>query len=217
MEKQIALLAELGREAASLSRKLVVAPERLAGCRGSDDTGTVTVELNGAGLVTKVEVREGWRRRLPAHQVGPAILAAVEAAAERRLERWAAEVTENHEAPESPFVVPAVEPATPDAIQAIFGLIEQAEKETAGVVDLHTRATRGASPGGHVTVTLTGKQLTAVDVDGQWLRLANHTDLATAAHAAIRAAYRVAREHADGVLTGSAAVRLKQLTVDPRG
>jgi DNA-binding protein YbaB len=224
MEREIELLNQLRRDAAELARKLEVAPEKLAGCHGTDPTGTVTVELNGHGLVSKVTVGSGWRTSVGPPHLGQAILAAVAAAGEDRLAAWARAVAENETAgpaaTRSPLFAAAAPPqASPSAIQEVFDLLEKVDKEvasgTSGAIALHTAKTSAESPGGHIRVTLTGKQISSIDIDQKWLRLANHQDISTAAHKVIRHAYAAARRNADEVLAGSAAARLQTLMSDP--
>jgi DNA-binding protein YbaB len=205
-------IAELAREAEELARRLTVAPARLAGCRGTDATRAVTVELNGNGLVTTVDVARAWRDRVGAHGLGQAVLDAIRAAGTAHLERWATAVTEGPAPAPSP--APPPKPAPALAIADVFDLIEKAGKEAADIAGLHTATTTRHSPGRRVTATLTGKHVSAVDVDQAWLAQAHHTDIATAIRDAIRAAYAAARDHAAEVRAHSASVRLGELVAD---
>jgi DNA-binding protein YbaB len=217
---------ELRREADALRASFDVPPDKLTGCTGTDKTSSVTVALNARGLVTKVIVAGSWRDTMRPHQLGRAVLDAIDAGGQRLLSAWASAVAENDgnrhvEAVAEPAVaVPAPsDEARAATVQELFGLIEKLDNEfagrTAGVVTVATAKTVGRSGGRHVAVTLTGKQISTVDINEEWLAVANHQDIANEVLAAIRAAYETARRTASEILANSAATQLQALTRDP--
>jgi DNA-binding protein YbaB len=53
-------------------------------CTGTDESGTITVHIDDEGTARDVQVAADWRYRLTPAQVGPAVVAADTAAAQRR-------------------------------------------------------------------------------------------------------------------------------------
>jgi len=221
--------ADLAARTAEMNQKFQVDPEKLTGCTGTDQTGSVRAVINSTGLVRSVAVEPEWRTALRPHELGGAVLAAVRAANKEQLTVWAGEVQANDSAPQ-PVRTPAPEPEhdVPSpaiggehaaAVEEVFGLLDKMTKELAGITEglttLQTARTVGQSPGRHVTVTLTGKQLTQVEIDPPWTAQANHREITGEIRGAIKAAYEQARRTAAETLATSASTQLQALAADP--
>ncbi|MEV0898441.1 YbaB/EbfC family nucleoid-associated protein [Actinoplanes sp. NPDC049802] len=188
-------LRRLQREAASLVRE----PRPAI---GTDDTGTVEVRVDGTGLIDAVEVHRDWRRRLSPERVGPAVLAAAGDA----LSKQATALAEDALRPPRPSWPPVEAPGPPPSPHVSQDgpdprLHELMLTVTDAIGELHVyaehmgavanRTTIGRTHSGRVTVTFTGRQLTAVEVDSRWLAAeAGGQQVADEVQAACREAYR---------------------------
>jgi DNA-binding protein YbaB len=229
-------LTELYREAAVLARRLDEAQQAAAEASGRDGSERVRVVLTPAGRIGAVEVGVDWRSVLGVDGLPSAVLAAYREAGNRRVETWAAEIartetdTEIGPGAASPPVDGAaiggsVGPGPADesvheSIRQLWYVLQDATDrldELAGEFDTRSRtAVTGHDPGRHVTVTLTGGELTGLDIDTTWLAEVSAQQIGTTVTEAIAAGYAAADQLADDSLSRRwPFADLERLTADP--
>lgn len=197
---------------------------------GSDDTGLVEVQLDGAGRVTAVEVHREWARRLGPESIGRAVVSAAGDAVTRRATVFADQITNPAPAPaRSPEPRFSPEPDPPRdnerrgaQLLDLMSTLDQALAEIDVLTDrleaLATREITGRSASGRVTVTITGQQLVAVEPDGRWLREdPTGRQVADEIESACRTAYAAAAQQTEAAEAESPHVaEVRALTRDPR-
>lgn len=134
-------LDELQREAAQL-QKMFSVRDSDAVYEGRDSSGLITVNVNGDGQVTGVQIAPSWRDSIGAHGLGAAVMQAVSDATMQRLAAWSTSVAEQSdeatEGPDSSTDAPSSQPSTrpstmPDnqqarkALQEVLSLLEGVE------------------------------------------------------------------------------------------
>jgi hypothetical protein len=182
-------------------------------------SGDVVVTVDDLAVVREVAVARDWRSRMRPHQLAPALLEAATAAVAKRCEEhWQA--FDLDAMVREALAVPPPEYRDPIGLtDEILDLIERAPREQD---DLLNRARAEASAetrvDGLVTVVLTGRRITAVDVDESWARIARYTEIAVEATSAFQAAQRKAPPLGEHTIDlPPAMARLRELTADPDG
>jgi hypothetical protein len=210
-------LEQLQRDAAALADRLATAEAAAADASGRDPAEQVRVVLTPAGRVRSVEVRAGWRAEVAPSDLGSAVLAAYRDACDRRVETWAAEISRGKDHPSTdragtaqpmtsvaansgPFDASAHESirqllyVLQDATDRLDELARESAARSAAVVF-------GRDSGGHVTATLTGGELTGLDLDERWSAEAGSREIGTAVTDAIASGYAAADRLAEDSLT----------------
>lgn len=95
----VARLAELWDETDVLTQKMAAAVQPDRTWSGADDTGTVSVVVDGEGNLVEVRIAQDWRRRISGEELANAVRGAAEAAALRRFESWGESVAEQGSGP----------------------------------------------------------------------------------------------------------------------
>ncbi|MFI7540159.1 hypothetical protein [Actinoplanes sp. NPDC049599] len=198
-------LRDLQRDAAVLAGKLQAAETAAAEASGRDPSEQVRVLLAALGRIASVEVEPQWRSRISPGELGAAVLAAYQEAGRRRVETWAAEIgrpdtgTQAAHEPHPQVTVPAGA-ASPESIRRLWYLLQDATDRLDDVVrDAQARSravTSGRDPGGHVTVSLTGGELTALTLDEEWAAKADGRAVGTALTRAVADGYALVDEQA---------------------
>lgn len=195
-----------------------------------EDAGDdIVVTVDAAAIVREVSVPRDWRKRMRPHQLGQALLAAATAAVtEQCVEHWRtfdidaevrrASASTSRDAPSA-----GGDPDGPVAralTEEILGLIERIPQEQDDLLNQARAAaaaqTRTAGPGGHITVSMTGRQITAVDIAPKWALMARYLEIEAEAAAAFRSAQRTAPPLGpDTTVLPPAMARLRELVADP--
>jgi DNA-binding protein YbaB len=181
---------------------------------GRDPTETVLVTIDGSGTVTDVAMEPVWWDRIDPRRLGNAVLEAIAAASRARVLQWMDAKVEAHdraahkpgEPPSGPFEINP--PAS--MISHVLTLLDKAAK--AGDLPPPPAVT-AESDGGHVTVTLHGKQVVDIEMEPDWLGMANHLEAASELRSALGAAYAMAAEQPVEEL--GPAAELRALTANP--
>ncbi|MBW6433846.1 YbaB/EbfC family nucleoid-associated protein [Actinoplanes hulinensis] len=196
---------------------------------GADDTGTVEVRVDGAGRIDAVEVHRDWRRRLSPEAVGPAVLAAAGDALTKQATALAVDALRPSPPPRPPAESPGPPPSPhlsrdgPDPrlhelLVTVTDAIGELHAYTEHMEAVATRTTIGRTRSGRVTVTFTGRHLTAVEIDFRWLGAeADGRQIADEVEAACREAYRViAAEDEAAAARTPHLTAVRDLARDPR-
>ncbi|GIM97536.1 hypothetical protein Ato02nite_093290 [Paractinoplanes toevensis] len=212
-------LAQLGREASLLDSRLRTAAASVVESSGRDPSGQVRVVLTAAGRIHTAEVAPGWRSHLTANSLGTAVLAAYQEAGKRRIETWAAEVGRTKNEVVSPDEIaretsnlplsstdPTNGPAVDtDSIRGLWYLLQDATDRFDTLALEATarsqKATTGRDSTGHVTATLTGEELSGLDLDQRWADRAGGQEIGTAITSAIADGYATIDRLAERSLT----------------
>ena len=197
-------LAGLQREASDLEARLERAEAAASDTAGRDPSEQVRVTLTPAGRITATAIAPGWRSHLTTEELGNAVLAASREAASRRAETWAGELSRSDGRTTSDQDVATPKSTTPaynsrpqapnnDSIRGLWYLLQDATDrldELASEATTRSQAvTTGSDSSGHVTVTLTGGNLSEVRFDPAWFARAGGREIGTAITAALTNAY----------------------------
>jgi DNA-binding protein YbaB len=230
-------LSELYRETVALARRLDEAQKAAAEASGRDGSERVRVALTPAGRIGAVEIDVHWRSVLGVDGLPSAVLAAYREAGNRRVETWAAEIARTETDTEeigpgvaSPPVDTAAiggsvrpgpaDPSAHESIRQLWYVLQDATDrldELARDFDTRSRTpVTGRDPGRHVTATLTGGNLTGVDIDTGWLAEASGAQIGAAITEAVAAGYAAADRLADDSMARRwPFADLERLTADP--
>jgi DNA-binding protein YbaB len=177
---------------------------------GRDPTETVRVTIDGDGLVTDVAIEPVWWERVDPRRLGTAVLEAITAAGRERILRWSAELPEApDERPARRAVPVAIDPSR-SMINHVLDLLDKVQR--AGDTPPLPGVT-SESDGGHVTVSVHGKQVFDVEMDSNWLGMANHLEVAGELRSALATAYAAIAEQPAAEI--GAAAELRALTANP--
>lgn len=227
----LAVLRRLQGEAADLAAQLSAAGEAAAGeFTGRDPDRVVEVVIGAGGDPVSMQVSPAWRRALSGKDLGAAVVAAVNSAAEARLTAWAASITNQPSAAAGPSRPAHVggsadigDPSSRQSQLALRELFDVIGEATARLPEL-TRATEVAATSPVIStnamrtvrVTATGGTVTAVDIDDQWLRTAQPDRISTGLRDALTVSAGAAAEARDKALDGGPELdRLRRLTASP--
>ncbi|MER7011063.1 hypothetical protein ABT324_06500 [Saccharopolyspora sp. NPDC000359] len=123
---------------------------------GQDDTGSVSVGVDGAGAVRAVQVAGTWRAEVAPHRLGEAVLAARNAAMSALVSAGLAEVRAQQGSP--------VAHDLPGDPVAAARMLRDAHQFLDDVERHRTTDRTLVSSGGHVVVVLTGGEVTGIAV-----------------------------------------------------
>jgi len=203
-----------------------------------DDTGAITVTLDGDGRISSILVSMTWRNSHTAHSLAAGINDAATKAGVARLEQWGGTLVEADERPNGRVVAPQL-----DADDLATRLSEAVQRDRSGSVDgsmqimrdlLHelvdsieevrgevrehlAREYTGRSASGHVRATIAGNG-TLVDLtfDQTWLASAHPANIGREATQALHEAYRQAGgDDVETIVARSPLGRIQRLSEDP--
>lgn len=234
-------LAELWDQTDVAAQKLQAAAELGRSWTGADETGSVTVSVDGTGHVSHVEVQPDWRQRIRGEPLAGAVRRAVEAAILSRLRSWGEAVAGQDAAPQPrarpmPFLRESLayqldELATARmsgddgraALRELLQLLERVERDVDRVseqlrVQVNALYT-GYNPTRDVAVTITGGgTVSEIRYNRHWLADAHGPVIGRETVSAFRAAYQEAEAGStDKVIARSALGEVQALGQDPFG
>lgn len=225
---------ELDRGAGSLRE----ASGSLGPVTAKDDTGAITVTLDGDGRISSIVVSMTWRNSHTAHSLAAGINDAATKAGVARLEQWSGTLVEADERPRERVVAPQL-----DADDLATRLSEAVDRDRLGSVDASMQVMRdllhelvdsiedvrtevrehlareytGRSASGHVRATIAGNG-TLVDLtfDQTWLASAHPANIGREATQALHEAYRQAGgDDVETIVARSPLGRIQRLSEDP--
>jgi DNA-binding protein YbaB len=200
----LAQLADLQREASDLGARLQKAEVAASDTSGRDSSEQVRVTLTAAGRINAAEIAPGWRSRLTAEQLGSAVITASREAASRRAETWAAKSSRSDGTaisdddigvpkPTTPVYNSQLQPPDNDSIRGLWYLLQDAadrlDELASETASRREAATTAHDAAGHVTVMLTGGELSDVQLDPAWAAQASGREIGTAITAALANGY----------------------------
>jgi DNA-binding protein YbaB len=181
----LAELEALRTQAYALSTRLSTNHDPRSRYTGEDRTGLARVIVDGHGRATDVVVARNWRQETDPAGLARALLAAMGEAQARRLEAWAA-----GGAPATMALLdrtpPTGEPLSgasgADLIRDLLPLLDEAEHqldEARHQLEKHfTEKAQLTSPGGELTITGQGGQVTEIQFDDRWISAAGAEEVA---------------------------------------
>ncbi|MEZ0091277.1 hypothetical protein [Streptacidiphilus sp. EB129] len=205
------MLRELNgmRQRASALQKLIAEAQSSAPSEavGSDRSGSVLVRLGADGLPRTVRVEQGWRRNIPAAQLGDAVLDAAHMAMVERSRSWTANfpggdwrgrldaLQEEYAATPVPAEAEHTTPldATPVASRAIGEVMEDVlalldSGDSPSQSGTRVLEWRGTAAAGKVRVTVSRQALIRCDVDPRWAERQTDSQLSSALESAFTTA-----------------------------
>jgi DNA-binding protein YbaB len=209
-------LARLQGESSEILGRSRAGTSAASTAHGTDETGAVTVTLDGDGRVVGVRLESDSKARLGPDGVGAAVRDAARAAALSRFTNWGEAYGGADTEPAGPEANSAAEVAvelerlivhrrrtSEDISVALRELLSMAEAIDRGIDDVSARLQSAtvAEHTGHnqdrqVTVTITGGgDVVDVRYDQRWLREAHEFNIGRQTVAAFRAAYELAAQH----------------------
>jgi hypothetical protein len=161
--------ADLRERLGELARTLT--PRRARYC-GADPTGAVQVELaDGHAPTATVRLAQHWRRTVSVSSLGPAVLAAVHAAAAARLTTWAS-------GPSTPRPeVPTEQRTAPQDLETVTRAWRDLREFASRLTELHSSPSTIHSSGQHVAVTVQAGAITAIHVDQSLAETAQDSEI----------------------------------------
>jgi DNA-binding protein YbaB len=214
------------------------AGETLGPVTAKDDTGAVSVTLDGDGRISAILVSMTWKNHYTAHSLAAGVNDAATKAGVARLEQWGTTVVETDERPTGRVVAPQL-----DADGLAQRLSEAVDRDRSGSVDasmqvmrdlLHelvdsieevrtevrehlSREYTGRSGSGHAKATIAGNgTLLDLTFDATWLDSAHPANIGREATQALHEAYRQAGgEDVETIVARSPLGRLQRLSEDP--
>ena len=180
---------------------------------GVDDSGAVTVAVDGAGLVADVTVTRNWRDLVTPSELGHALLTAANNAI---LELVAAEVGRmDLDSIEVPTAPPVPRPMDESTLTELADLLNRAGRDLdtyRGQVESVVNATAtAAGPNGKVTVSLASGRVTEVTADPRWASHVRYTEIRSEALGAFHAATRRLGDTDITIQKPASLVRLQEL------
>ena len=214
------------------------ATDTLGPVTAKDDTGAVTVTIDGDGRITSIVVSMTWKNSYTRHSLAAGINDAANTAGIARLEQWGTTLVDADERPREHVVAPHL-----DAEELSQRLSEAVHRDRSGSVDssmqvmrdlLHelvesieevrndvrehlTREYTGRSASGHAKATIAGNG-TLLDLvfDQTWLDSAHPANIGREATQALHEAYRQAGgEDVEAIVARSPLGRIQRLSEDP--
>ncbi|WP_314175802.1 YbaB/EbfC family nucleoid-associated protein [Streptomyces winkii] len=180
--------------------------------QGSDDTGSVTVDLDTEGKLAGIRVDPDWHRSLRDTELGSAVLSAYQQAVTQRLEAWGQAVERAEADPPRPRPRPGMSEtvagqlferfeqagATIDDTRALNRLLDMLDELDGAMEEAGAEAdamsgteVTGRSSSGHVTATVSGAgDPVGLDFDTRWLGRAHAFNIGREAAEALEEARR---------------------------
>jgi hypothetical protein len=168
---------DLRERLGELARTLT--PRRDRYC-GADPTGAVQVEFAGGRAPTAtVRLAQHWRRTVGVSSLGPAVLAAVHAAATARLTTWASGTDEDQrEHPSAPRPeVPVEQRTAPPDLETVTRAWRDLREFASRLTELHSAPSTIHSSGQHVAVTVQAGAITVIHVDQSLAEMAQDSEI----------------------------------------
>ncbi len=184
LESIAELSARLRRSRALVDRAVA---RGLAANEGTDDSGAITIVIDGEGTASNVRVAPQWRNRLLGTELEQAVVAADSDAANRRTTATVQAMagTELDADEDTSASVPA--PGQPRSLSelsaAVLAAFEDLDRITQPPPPVHGTGAQGA-----VAVTMTRGRITRCVVDQRWLARQDEVTLAHALREAVTAA-----------------------------
>ncbi len=214
------------------------ATDTLGPVTAKDDTGAVTVTIDGDGRISSILVSMTWKNSYTAHSLAAGINDAANKAGVARLEQWGTTLVEADERPRGRVTAPQL-----DADDLSLRLSEAVDRDRSGSVDssmqvmrdlLHelvdsieqvrdevrehlTREYSGRSASGHAKATIAGNgTLLDLTFDQTWLDSAHPANIGRETTQALHEAYRQAGgDDVETIVARSPLGRLQRLSEDP--
>lgn len=195
---------------------------------GVDDTRCVTVTVDTAGRMTRLDLQQGWRAEIGS-RLGTAIIAALDDAAQQRLAAWAAATAAGNApsdtAPRAPDPLTAAEAGDPashqsrHAIRELLDLIRRVDDQLPALLDRARAAARpvdATNANRTVRVRVRNNEVASIDLDQNWVRDTTDARLTADLAATVTAAQRIAADQREQVWNDSPDLaRLRRLTESP--
>ncbi|HEU5471464.1 MAG TPA: hypothetical protein VFV67_12485 [Actinophytocola sp.] len=194
---------------------------------GADDSGVITVTVDGSGQVADVRIPATWQDTVHPRELGPAL----RIAANNALTHWLADRFEHADlSPEEPAAVarrdardaggdPSSQVAQ-DLVNEVVELLARFDRDLRSYRERLTEAahtvaeTRGVN--GKIEVTMTAGHVSDVTVDVGWATFARYTEVRAEALGALQAAGReTAAADVAAVRPPPSIARLQELAADP--
>lgn len=232
MSDEAERLYELRDEFDAEAQRYAAAEAAASAVSGSDESGTIEVELHGTKPTVKV--REGWRRHHEPSGLGDAIMAVITAVGMKRLEQaqTAADESTAKARPiptfgETPAALtqaalerhddPFETTAALNRMLAMMDTIAEGIDETFRTIAGRGSTVREAeSVPGHVTAQVRGAGLARLELDEDWLQYAGASEITRELSEAISAAVKRAEEETPAnPLDGTPLEGLRSMLEDP--
>lgn len=187
-EDNARLLAELDAlrtQADALRTRLSANHDPRLRYTGEDRTGLARVIVDGHGRATDVVVARDWRQETDPAGLARALLSAMGKAQAQRLDAWAAGGAQATTAllDRTPAAGgPLSEASGTDLVRGLLPVLDEAERQLDAAHDRLTKhfteKAQLTSPGGEVTITSQGGQVTEIQFHGHWIGAASAEDIA---------------------------------------
>ncbi|BCB85513.1 YbaB/EbfC family nucleoid-associated protein [Phytohabitans suffuscus] len=179
----LAELAELHTQARALAAQLSTDHDPGLRCTGADRNGLARVTVDGHGRPTGVTVAPDWRRGAAPPDLARALLDAMGEAQARRLEAWVAGSAPATTALLDRTLAPGLFDASgPELIRDLLPILDRAEQQldeaSRQLTDHFTEKALLSGPGGEVTITTEGGQVTGIEFDDRWITTAAAEEVA---------------------------------------
>jgi DNA-binding protein YbaB len=215
-------LNALHREAVELAQHLAAVTHVNDRYAGRDPAGAVEVTVAGNGSVSEIHLDPAWRDRVLEHGLGSAVVAAVSKASAARFAAQRADPVPAG-SPQPPYDFYAERPGDPasaesnQGLREVLAVLEALDAELDGFDDLAPPPqVTAADAAGRVRVTMTGRTVTSVDVDEEWLAAQPVESAEIALGRALRdAAHRAAAVSTEKIAGLPAARQVLQMAHDP--
>lgn len=229
----------VGRARDDLARRadpFRTAGESLRPVSGKDESGAVSVTVDGQGRITQIQVSMTWRAGISAHGLSAAVNEAVVRAGAQRMNDWGEALVEaSDRSVDAPTPLPADDIADRlreaaasdptgsvetslqemrDMVRELVDSIDQVQQE----VRAHLRREYpGRSPSGHARATVTGNgTLVDLSLDTTWLEQAHPNNVGREALQAIQDAYQqMAGSDVSSIIDRSALGEAQRNAQDP--
>lgn len=219
-------------ELTALAGELQSATAQRAPVTVSDASESVTLTVDAAGVVERIELDEDWRDAIGEDLLGDAVQFTYVLATTRQMEQWSAALPTDAAAPQvaaAPQAAPIAlgDPTTPRAHAAMDELRDLARRAHAEVdafdAEMSARGGRESatpSPDATVTVVRAGSSISRIEIDPRWLERATDGAIERALVDALRSS-----TSADPAATAEGAIQderfaglqqARELSRDPR-
>lgn len=187
----------------------------------------IKVVLDDRGAVSDVIVSQRWRVTIRPRDLGQALLDATNKAIAKTVSEQAAQLDLNH-----PNAQPNVEvreapsadgdptsPVAQNLVDEALNLLSHYQRDLAGYAarlrDAATATTRSESRGRYVTVTMSNRNITKIEVNKRWAERARSTEIRAEVLSAFQSAWQQAGPGGDSVPLPPSIARLAELASDP--